>query len=121
MTSFATGCKWYADTMAAEEIEGLRSTMADLKNRSTETTDEAFDMRCLVRYRFDTRERGRHAVCTHIDDPSKSPNSVRPVDHLQIGLHILHDRRSHHDYVLGNAGQLFNDEVNHLPEGALRR
>lgn len=38
MMSFAIGWRWYAETKEAEEIEVERSTMADLKKRSTDWT-----------------------------------------------------------------------------------
>ena len=34
-TSFAFGKRWYAETSAAEEMDGFLSTMAALKKRST--------------------------------------------------------------------------------------
>jgi hypothetical protein len=55
----------------------------------------------------------------YIDDPGKSPDGIRSVDHFQIGLHILHDRRGHHDDIVRYARQLLDNKVDHLSEGAL--
>jgi hypothetical protein len=56
---------------------------------------------------------------TYIDDSTESANRVWSVDNLEIRLHIFHDRRGDHDDILGNLGELLDDEVDHLTECTL--
>jgi len=66
----------------AEEMDADRSTRADLKYRSTDWTDWAWESACPAGTLFGV---------TYINNPSQSSDGIRSIDDLQVRLHILHD------------------------------
>lgn len=61
-----------------------------------------------------------HTYLTYINDPTKRPNSIRPVH--DVAAHrrgVLHNAARHHNHILGRIGQLLDDQIDHLAEGGI--
>lgn len=55
----------------------------------------------------------------YIDNAAEGPDGVGPVDRIGTASRILHDCARDHDNVLGGAGQLLDDQVNHLAQAGI--
>lgn len=110
--SRAIGRRWYEDTRAAEETEGVLSTIAVLMFRSIAWTVDACS--------HDQHSTSLLIPCIlfpYINDPAKRSYSVGPVHHIAAHRRgVLHDTARDHDDILRRVRQLFDDKVDHLPE-----
>jgi hypothetical protein len=58
-------------------------------------------------------------MAAHVNDATKRTNGVRPVDKISAPAGVLHDGAGDHDNVFGGAGELFDDQVHHLPKAGI--
>lgn len=108
------GSKWYEETSAAEETEGVLSTMAVLRFRSIAWTVDACHAK--ISNPLYTPE---HAF-PYINNPTQRSDRIRSVDYITPHRRrVFHDRARDHDDILGRLCQLLDDEVHHLPEGGI--
>lgn len=56
---------------------------------------------------------------TNINDATKSPNGIGPVNRIGAPSRILHDRTGDHNDIFGGAGKLLDDEMDHLAEAGI--
>lgn len=58
-------------------------------------------------------------VTTYINNAAERSNGVWSVDGITAPTSVLHDCASNHDDVLGGAGQLLDDQEDHLSEAGI--
>lgn len=69
-------------------------------------------MACRSQYPDHQREqRG-----TYIDNPTKRPNRIRPVQNITTNSRILHDNTRRHDRILRGIRQLLKNQIHHLSQ-----
>ena len=107
--SFATGRRWYEDTSAAEDTDGVLSTMAVLMFLSMACTVDAC-RQILVLYQIPLFD----VPSTYINDSAKCTNGIGPVNHITSYSGILHDTASDHNHILGRIRQLLDNKIDHL-------
>jgi hypothetical protein len=56
---------------------------------------------------------------THVYYATQCPDSVRSVYDIASHCRVLHYAARNHDHILGGAGQLLDDKVDHLAEGGI--
>lgn len=56
---------------------------------------------------------------TYINDSAERADRIRSVEDVAAHGCILHDGARDHDDIVGGAGHLLEDEVNHLAEGGI--
>lgn len=105
------GRRWYDETRAAEETEGILSTIAVLRFLSIACTVDACNCTISSPISITTD------LNTHINYPTKRSDRICPVHYIAAySRSILHDAAGHHDHVLGVFAELLDDKVHHLPE-----
>lgn len=54
---------------------------------------------------------------THIDDAAQSSDGIGPIHGVTADrCGVLHDTACDHDDIFGCVGQLFDDQIHHLPQ-----
>ena len=56
---------------------------------------------------------------TYVDYPTKSSDGISSIENVTSDRRIFHDTACHHDSIFSCICQLFNNQVNHLPQGGI--
>jgi hypothetical protein len=115
-TSRAIGRRWYDDTRAEDDTEGFLSTIAVFMTRSMDWTVVAWEGQCQ---HWESRLSMCVGGASYINNATERPNSVGTVDGVGAAACVLHDGARDHDNVLGRAGELLDDEVDHLAQAGI--
>lgn len=59
------------------------------------------------------------ALVPYINNAAEGANSIWSIDGVSATASILHNGTCDHDDILGGAGQLLNDQVDHLTEACI--
>lgn len=74
-------------------------------------------MECSVWHLLMKKEKEKEN--TNISNLTQSTNRISAINHVWLGLNVLYQRLCDHDDVLSDTWQLFDNKVNHLPQGGL--